>query len=364
MKTHTLRNEGRAVEALLILLKNLTAHARWVFVILLLLYAVSGIRTIQPQEQALLLRFGSLQPKVHGPGLLIGLPEPFDRVLRFETGKDISLPLDAWTVTGAKIGDPDKPVELSDAQLADAVKNGTNGGAAQSTYLATPGAALDAVEDGYTVTGDFNIVQGRFIMRYRIVDPFRFASSGDRIDELLARLAYRAISHELSVSKIDAALTTDRQSIAISASRMIEEEVTRLGLGLRVSGLDVRELSPPSQVIAAFEDVTNARQFAKTLYENSRQYTDETLSKTDGEARSIVHRAGGYSAGLVAEAAGEASSFRSMLTEYHRDPLLISRRLLRETLDTVMANVQSRTLIPSGQSAPSLIIEPIPEFSR
>ena len=47
-----LRQDGHLVEALLLFLKQLTAHARWVFAVLLLLYAVSGIRTIQPQETA------------------------------------------------------------------------------------------------------------------------------------------------------------------------------------------------------------------------------------------------------------------------------------------------------------------------
>ncbi len=88
----SIRTEGRALQAVLVLLKHLTAHARWVFAILLVLYAVSGIRSIAPQEQALVLRFGKLQPKVHRPGLLIGLPEPFDKVLRFDTQKDFSIP--------------------------------------------------------------------------------------------------------------------------------------------------------------------------------------------------------------------------------------------------------------------------------
>lgn len=62
-----LRQDGHLVEALLLFLKQLTAHARWVFAVLLLLYAISGIRTIQPQETALVRRLGRLQPDLHGP---------------------------------------------------------------------------------------------------------------------------------------------------------------------------------------------------------------------------------------------------------------------------------------------------------
>lgn len=364
MKPQNLRTEGRAVEALLILLKHLTAHARWVFVILLLLYAVSGIRTIQPQEQALLMRFGQLQPKVHGPGLLFGLPEPFDKVLRFETGKDLALPLDRWVLDTTKIEDPDKPLEFTDAEMIEKMKNSTAGGSVYTEYADVAGKALDPVTRGYSVTSDFNIIQGRFVLRYRIAAPFLYASSGDRINELLERLGYRALTRQLAERKIDASLTSDRRELAAAASNEIQQEADRLKLGITVSGMDIRELSPPSQVLAAFEDVTNAKQFEKTLYENARQYHSTTLSESESEAASILFRAQGYTAGLVATAEGESSSFTSLLVNYSQQPDLVSNRLLRETLDTVMGRIRSRTLLPADQARPALLLEPSPEYAR
>lgn len=364
MKSHNLRTEGRAVEALLILLKNLTAHARWVFVILLLLYAVSGIRSIQPQEQALLMRFGQLQPKVHGPGLLFGFPEPFDKVLRFETGKDLALPLDRWVIDTTKIEDPDKPLEFTDAEMLQKLRDSTAGGSVYTEYADVAGKALDPVTRGYSVTSDFNIIQGRFVLRHRIADPFLYASSGDRINELLERLGYRALTRQLAERKIDASLTSDRRELAAAASNEIQQEADRLKLGITVSGMDIRELSPPSQVLAAFEDVTNAKQFEKTLYENARQYHSTTISESESEAASILFRAQGYTAGLVATAEGESSSFTSLLVNYRQQPDLVSNRLLRETLDTVMGRIRSRTLLPADQARPALLLEPSPEYAR
>ncbi len=364
MKPQNLRTEGRAVEALLILLKHLTAHARWVFVILLLLYAVSGIRTIQPQEQALLMRFGQLQPKVHGPGLLFGLPEPFDKVLRFETGKDLALPLDRWVIDTTKIEDPDKPLEFTNAEMVEKMKNSTSGGSVYTEYADVAGKALDPVTRGYSITSDFNIIQGRFVLRYRIANPFLYASSGDQIDDLLERLGYRALTRQLAERKIDASLTSDRRELASAASNEIQQEADRLKIGINVSGMDIRELSPPSQVLAAFEDVTNAKQFEKTLYENARQYHSTTLSESESEAASILFRAQGYTAGLVATAQGESSSFTSLLVNYRQQPDLVSNRLLRETLDTVMGRIRSRTLLPADQARPALLLEPSPEYAR
>lgn len=362
--TVSLRQEGRAVEALLILLKHLTAHARWVFALLLVLYGLSGLRIVEPQEQAILLRFGRLQPHVHGPGLLVGLPEPFDRLIRFETGKDLTLTLDHWQRDRVKISDPDQPIQFSDAEMAEKVRHSKAGGSVHTEYANIEGVALDPVTRGYSVTADFNVVQGRFALRYRIADPFRYASSGDRIELLLEKLVYRAMTRQLAQRRIDESLTQERRELAMAAAVEVQQQADLLGLGVTVSAVEIIELSPPSQVLAAFEDVTNAKQFAKTLFENAREYDATTQAESEAEASGILSRARGYTEELIASARGEASSFSALVANYRIQPDLVANRLLRETLDTVMARTRSRTLMPMDQARPSMILEPAPDYAR
>lgn len=362
--TRSIRQQGRAVEALLILLKHLTAHARWLFAALLLFYALSGIRTVGSNEQALLLRFGKIQPQVHGPGLLIGMPEPFDRLIRFETGREFSIPLNGWATGGAKIADPDAPPQYTDEELTRAMTRDADGNPIELEKPTPTGTTLDPVVDGYTLTADFNIIQGRFVLRYRIVDPFRFATAGDDVETLLSRLAYRALSRQIGTRNIDASLTAERRELAALAADSTRALAAELNLGVEITAIDIIELAPPSQVAAAFEDVANARQFAKTIYENSRQYHDETLEKHRGEAAAIIYRAEGHASNLVSAAAGEAAAFNEMLAQHRRSPNLVSQRLLSETLATVLSGVQSRTLLPADDARPTMLIEPAPEFSR
>ncbi|MCW0218867.1 MAG: SPFH domain-containing protein [Prosthecobacter sp.] len=360
-RTISLRDEGHLVEALLLFLKQLTAHARWVFAALLLLYGLSGIHTIQPQQSALVRRLGTLQPDLHGPGLLLGLPRPFDEVLLFETGKDSSLMLDAWALIGSKIGDPDKPLQLSDEELT---KQLISRETEQTAYPEYANTTLNPLEHGYTLTKDTNVIQGRFTLRYRIEDPFHYTIAGDQIENLLARLSYRALSSQLATRRIDASLTDDRRDVASESAKQVQAEASRLNLGVQISGMDIRELSPPAQVLAAFEEVTNARQYSKTMFENARQYDAETRAKFEGEAASILFRTEGYATNLTETARGEASAFTSLLKNYRTNPQLVSQRILRETLDSVMGQVSSRTLLPIKQARPSIILEPSPEFAR
>lgn len=356
-----LRENGQFIEALLLFLKQLTAHARWVFAVLLLLYAFSGIRTIQPQETALVRRLGRLQPSLHGPGLLLGLPAPFDEVLRFDTGRDQSLLIEDWALVGGKIGDPDKLVEKSDAQLYQEIRTKEIEESQRQTFEYT---TLDPVRHGYTLTSDYNVIQGRFTLRYRITDPFAHASAGMDVETLLSRLTRRSLAIALAARKIDDSLTTGRAEVAAQAAAMLQKNAEDHQLGIRVSSIDILLLSPPSQVLMAFEEVVNARQFAKTLDENSRQYHGETITKHEGDAAAILQRGQSYSAELLAAARGEAGAFTAVLENYRRQPTLVARRLLRESLDSVMGRIYSRTLIPAEKAAPSILLEPSPEFSR
>lgn len=359
-----LRDEGRLTRALLLFLKQVTAHGRWVLGGLLLLYGASGIHTIQPRETALVRRLGRLENRLHGPGLLVCLPPPFDEVLRFESGKELGLDLEEWSPAGEKIDDPDKPVEISDAEMNRRMDEEGSGGSVFTEYREVAGKTLDPVRHGYTLTSDVNVIQGRFTLRYRIADPFRFLAAGDDVGSLLERLARRALTAELAERRIDESLTGARDEIAKGAAESVRAESERLSLGVAVTGIDIRALTPPAQVLRAFEDVTSARTFARTMLENSRQYRGEILAKSTGEAAAISHRAEGYATGLLEEARGEAGAFLALLENYRLDPELVARRLLRESLDTVMRQMQSRALVPADRTLPTMILEPQAEMSR
>jgi len=52
------------------------------------------------------------------------------------------------------------------------------------------------------------------------------------------------------------------------------------------------------------------------------------------------------------------AAFTQMLAQPRRSPGLVSQRILRETLDTVLGGVQPRTLLPADEARPSFMLEP------
>ncbi|MBC8009384.1 MAG: protease modulator HflK [Burkholderiales bacterium] len=354
--------DGLVMEALLHSLRGLTPLAQGLCVVLLALYLFSGLRFVGPQESALVLRLGQLQPEIHGPGLLLAFPAPLDEIVLVPTGSEQTLVLDAWSPLGPRLEQGRHFREANAAELASGVY--TRGNQILPVEVAPVGDSLDPVTDGYTLTGDWNIVQGRFTLRYRITDPVAHFRSAQSPPLLLEALATRALAAELSRQPIDRGLTDGRAALADAVRAQVAIAAQTLRLGISPTAFELRELRPPTQVVAAFEEVTSARLQSRTLAENAREYRERQLGAIRGAVETVRRRADSWARETVAASEGEAAAFQLLLTEYRRTPELITQRLYSESIGQVMRQAHSSTVLPPGENPPALLIEPNTDAPR
>jgi HflK protein len=354
--------DGLVMEALLHTLRGLTPIAQGLCAVLLAFYLLSGLRFVGPQESALVLRLGKLQPQVHGPGLLFVWPAPMDEVVLLATGIEHNLPLDTWTPLGPRLEQGRHNREATAEEKAAGI--GQVGNQSLPIEVAPIGDSLDPVTDGYTLTGDLNIVQGRFNLRYRITDPVAYFRAADRIPAILSAYATRALTDELANRPIDYALTDGRDALAKAVRDDIAAYATRVRLGIDPTAFELRELRPPTQVLAAFEEVTSARLQARTMTENAREYRERQIGAIRGSTATVRRRADGWAGETVAAAEGEAAAFRLLLDEYRRAPALLTQRLYSETLGQVMRQAHSSTVLPPGEAPPNFLLEPTSDAGR
>ncbi len=354
--------DGLVMEALLHTLRGLTPIARGLCALLLVFYLFSGIRFVGPQESALVLRLGKLQPQVHGPGLLFSWPAPIDEVVLLATGGEHTLALEGWASRGPRLEQGRHNREATAAEKAAGV--GQIGNQFLPVEVAPAGDSLDPVTEGYTLTGDWNLVQGRFSLRYRITDPVAYFRSADTAAALLEAVASRALTAELSNRPIDQALTDGRNALSEAVRNRIALASDKLGLGLTPTAFELRELRPPMQVVAAFEEVTNARLQARTMTENAREYRERQLAAVRGSTDTVRRRSDGWAGETVAASEGEAAAFGLLLTEYRRSPGLVTQRLYSETVGQVLRQAHSATVLPLGENPPAILIEPTSDTIR
>jgi hypothetical protein len=142
---------GRLVAPVFSLLDGAWQRMHWWVATMAILYALSGITIVRPDEVAVILRWGSLvgdTPALqeHGPGLLFAMPRPIDRVVRVQVKHVWEVAV--GTLTSVTDDEDDEP-NLSDT--------------------------LNPVTEGYALTGDHNIVQVVMVARYRVRNPAEWA---------------------------------------------------------------------------------------------------------------------------------------------------------------------------------------------
>jgi len=297
---------------------------RWAMLGLALIYCASGITVIGPNESGLIVRFGRLQPGIHGPGLIFALPEPFDQVIKVPTRSLQEVALDVWA---------QRPDEASLQ-------------------------ALHPVDQPYTLTGDANIIRASFAVRYQISDPINYLFAVKDRDALRDAILYQAAAHTLAGLPVDDAIAARKTYLAEESMRLAQDEMNRLGLGIQLLAFEIRDINPPQSVLPAFQDVVSARVEAKTLVEPANSYHATAIPQAEGDAYRLMQEADAYGEQITAQAEGEAAAFLAQLAEYRKNPGVVRARLLAETMEEILPKMRVTTVMPSGAGTTRLLLEP------
>lgn len=344
---------------------------RWLLVVLVGIYLCSGITRVGPNEDALIYRLGRLQRDVHPPGLLLALPPPIDRVVRVPTRTQHEVFALAWTGDEEEMARALSVVQQPGGQpapLAGAPPAGVGAGVIATAMppemqarlaagtAANPGGGpppdkgIHPWTNGYSLTGDANIVQARFTLRYRIVDPFAYlgALQESAVGPLLEHNTLAAATREMAGLKIDEALGPGLESFRARVVAATQQRLDALQLGLQLIAFEVNAITPPVAAAAAFADVTSAQVQARTTLEKARTYRAQALPAAQSEAFRLRAQAESSAQQLVSRATAEAGSFRALSAEHRLNPALLENRLRAESLESVLPQFKATHVLPDG----------------
>ena len=285
----------------------------------------SGVFTVEPNEVAVVLRFGRPvgglgASQVLKPGLHWAFPYPIDEIIRIPAGQ-------SHTVT-TTIGWP----LLTPEQQALGQEPPARG-------TLTPGA------DGYLLAGDGNILHARATLKYRLADPVQYAFQSRGASNVLQLLLNNALLHAAARFTAEAALYRDKLAFRDAVLAELTAGLARHPLGITLDPFDVQVVTPVD-VRAAFEGVLAAEQQRSQKINEARGYSNEVVLKAGGQAQAVLSEGWSASNQLVLAVSSEAKFFREQLPYYRADPVLFRRRLLAETMEKVLAGAQDTFLLP------------------
>ncbi len=297
--------------------------------LIIVIWAASGIYTINPGEQAALRRFGSVQ----------GNPE---------TQQGLH-----WWWPGP-IGKKDVVLTSETRRLELGFRSGDN--------VADTPAPLEAE----MISGDLNIVDVQMVVQYDIknlTDYLFNVSDPGEVDRGLAPgfpdgrtlkdASEAALRLVIGQRTIDDVLTARREEVQASTKQRLQTILDSYEAGINVTNVQLQDVKAPEEVRDAFDDVLRARQERDTRINQARAYENDIIPRASGNAERIKREAEAFAQARVARAQGEAQGFISVLEEYNQSKLsqdVTRQRLYLEAMEEILPGISKIIVSPDAES--------------
>ncbi len=206
------------------------------------------------------------------------------------------------------------------------------------------------VEPGSTrmLTGDTNLVDLDLVVQYSVSDPVQWLTATADPERITADVVVAAATAAVRSTDVDSLLTTGRAALQQRLAADAQARLDRLGAGVRVEAVEVRELAPPPAVLDAFNDVSSARGDRETLALAAEAYVSSVLPEARGQGARVREAARADAARRVRGAQGELSRFRAVEIAHRQSPGATTARLRADTLRRIGAQATVRSVPPGS----------------
>jgi membrane protease subunit HflK len=381
-----------------------------IMVILVVAFLASGFKTVGPDEQALVLRFGKIrgvgEEMILGPGWHWIFPYPIDELVKIPVGQKISLAINTFWYKETRddvLPGGVRPKRPPPEKL-DPLQEGYCLTGSQRRPVGAPGGA------GATVRGvgafgsqrlqgnegsDYNIVHTRWQIDYQITGVEQFFRNvyvqdvrpgqvyvdviTQSITLLLKSVVEDAIVDAIVQYSIDEAILS-ADTIRRHVMRLVQEKLDAIESGVYVTLVQLVEARWPKQVDEAFNAYVQASQQSSQALSEARTYADKTLTNAAGrvaeqlyqtiqgenadeeqqealwalaagEVQDRLAQAQTYRTKVVEAAKANADYLTSILPEYRKRPELVLRQIYLDAIQEVLTNADEKFVLDKSDDA-------------
>ena len=204
------------------------------------------------------------------------------------------------------------------------------------------------------LTGDENIVDAEMIVQYKIKDPVAYTFNFIEPELTVRQASEASLRTVIGRHNIDEALTSGKFMIQEESKELIQNILDKYNTGILVVAVQLQDVSPPEQVIAAFKDVASAKEDKNRMVNQAEGYRNDIIPKARGEAQAEIREAEGYKEARIARAEGDVSKFNAVLKEYRKSKEVTETRMFLETAEEILSD-REKIIVPDGKEGGNLI---------
>ena len=199
------------------------------------------------------------------------------------------------------------------------------------------------------LTGDENIVDAEMIVQYKIKDPEAYLFNFIKPELTVREASEASLRTVVGRHNIDEALTSGKFMIQEETKELVQSILDKYKTGIIVVAVQLQDVSPPQQVIAAFKDVASAKEDKNKMVNQAEGYRNDIIPKARGEAQAMIREAEGYRNARIARAEGDVAKFSAVLKEYRKAKGVTETRMYLETIEEILPN-KEKIIVPDAKS--------------
>ena len=296
------------------------------------LFASTTFVIIEPQEQALLERFGRpVQGReILEPGFHFKMPWPVDSVHRYITREIQSFTI--GVIPDAELENErvlvwTKPHSKEEFNLL--VANGQSSPVGKDTSRPERDQAVPV-----------NLLTVRIPVQYRITNLLEWATGHSDGPELLEDIATREVVRYLVSVDIERLMGVGRLEAAETMMTRVQKSANEARLGAEIVFLGLQDIHPPVKVAKEFEAVIGAMQERETNILEAVAYSASVVPAARAAATNLLTRAGSDRLSKLATVMAEATLFTNQIAAHAVAPAAYARRAYLETVARSVASAR------------------------
>ncbi len=129
---------------------------------------------------------------------------------------------------------------------------------------------------------------------------------------------------------------------------LLQSIMDKYGTGILIVAVQLQDVSPPKQVIAAFKDVASAKEDKNRMINQAEGYRNDVIPKARGEAQAMIREAEGFRESRIKRSEGDVAKFNAMLVEYKKAKDITRKRMYLETMEEILPNIEKYIIPESG----------------
>lgn len=175
-------------------------------------------------------------------------------------------------------------------------------------------------------------------VEFRIADPVAYLQASSDPVTALRSLAERELIRLTQGEAGFDIMTQNRPVIAARLKAAVQADADRLGLGIEIVFVGLKDVHPPVDVAPAYEKVVSAEESEAATIDQAKAYAASQIPDAQAQALRLTSEAAADATRRVDLATGEAASFAALVSARAESPALLGLRLRYDALRDSLPN--------------------------